>query len=1123
MPATARRTHTDVFDYLDRVEGDGSELEDDPHISSKAKRAATKRLAIGIMPDLTSDVSTEDEVAGSNGEEGKRLRRPDPSGRVAWDEDEDSDAAYQSFKNRKRQKTKSGRASGKKSGTGKKRTKTSAVVGVRGKQKHEKPVRQARLRDNGQLESDSDEEKIEAELPDYIKKRRAELEENKTQLHLAGLRLPPEYENEDFSDDERMQYLLERPDMGDLKPRRPYLDIPMATNGIIPASIAQWLRDYQIEGAAKMHDWFVEQKGGILGDDMGLGKTIQVIAFLTAAFGKTGDERDAKRMRKMRRSSTRPWYPKVLIVCPGTLMENWRSELDKWGWWHIDFYHGQTAEKEQALQIAQNGRLEIMITTYSTYRINKGLVNLVEWDCVIADECHQVKERNSEISKAMNDINALCRIGLTGTAIQNNYEELWTLLNWTNPGRFGPMSTWKTAISQPLKIGQSHEATVPELARARSTARKLVNNLLPDFFLRRMKTLIADQLPKKSDRVVFCPLTPTQQDAYECYVSSLPLQYIRNCTNLCPCGSGKKRGWCCYSKLPADPDGDLVYENLTHQEAATLSRLKDSTPWQALVFPAIATLQKLSNHLAMLIPSSSDDSATQLKTLQKLQYALPDRWRDIYSSRDSITHYADQNFCGKWRILKRLLAFWHSAGDVKVLVFSHSVKLLKMLQTLFTATTSYTVSFLSGAMSYADRAAVVQDFNTSPTAFVFLISTKAGGVGLNITSANKVVIFDPNWNPSHDLQAQDRAYRIGQARDVDVFRLVSAGTIEEIVYARQIYKQQQANIGYNASTERRYFRGVQDTKEKKGEIFGLHNLFAYHGENVVLRDIVNKTNVAESKAGVSVTGLDFDSTPNERDIDDDEEIFDPSKPHKKSTPHNTTSHLAMDGENENDPILSHLEALISQGSPPSSPTAKRKTHNPSPVTAILASAGVSYTHDNAQVIGSSRIESRLSRRAEAKGSSKSRPENPNTMDHDQSVFPADDSGPHGTDEAGKTSYRYGPPAAVQHRQFTTLATEFLDYPRTVEGVTQFALVVEGWSQKQRRACLERFYKWRRGNMGADCQESKHVDRMMEVEEVKESSKPELELESLHDEQDMKEEMKPMKQETETDTSDDDEL
>ena len=134
-------------------------------------------------------------------------------------------------------------------------------------------------------------------------------------------------------------------------------------------------------------------------------------------------------------------------------MENWQNELNRWGFWHVDIYHGNS--KEAILQAAQSGRLEVMVTTYGTYRLAKDDINTVAWDCVIADECHIIKERSSAITQAMNEINALCRIGLTGTAIQNKYEELWTLLNWTNPGRFGPISTWVSSICNPLRKGQS--------------------------------------------------------------------------------------------------------------------------------------------------------------------------------------------------------------------------------------------------------------------------------------------------------------------------------------------------------------------------------------------------------------------------------------------------------------------------------------------------------------------------------------------------------------------------------------------------------------------------------------------------------------------------------------------
>jgi SNF2 family DNA or RNA helicase len=135
------------------------------------------------------------------------------------------------------------------------------------------------------------------------------------------------------------------------------------------------------------------------------------------------------------------------------LIDNWKNELARWGFWHVDSFHGP--DKASVLQTATSGRLEVVITTYSTYRNAREELNLIKWDCVVADECHQIKERTSAITEAMNEVNALCRIGLTGTAIQNSYEELWALLNWTNPGRFGPLSTWISSISKPLKIGQS--------------------------------------------------------------------------------------------------------------------------------------------------------------------------------------------------------------------------------------------------------------------------------------------------------------------------------------------------------------------------------------------------------------------------------------------------------------------------------------------------------------------------------------------------------------------------------------------------------------------------------------------------------------------------------------------
>lgn len=522
-----------------------------------------------------------------------------------------------------------------------------------------------------------------------------------------------------------------------------------------------------------------------------------------------------------------------------------------------------------------------------------------------------------------------------------------------------------------------------------------------------MKTLIAHQLPKKSDRVVFCPLTDEQRDAYKRFTETPEIELLRTLTDPCDCGKeGAKMGWCCHKLLP------------------------NGKPWMTIVFPAVITLQKLANHLTLLVPISDDQPDKQNRELKTLQACCPASWSYLYQNRAAILTLANPEFCGKWKVLKKLLNFWHKNGD-KVLVFSHSVRLLRILQILFN-NTSYNVTYLDGSLSYVERQQAVDNFNSDPSQFVFLISTKAGGVGLNITAANKVVIVDPHWNPAYDLQAQDRAYRIGQRRDVDVFRLVSSGTIEEIVYARQIYKQQQANIGYTASSERRYFSGVQEDESRKGEIFGLRNLFTYREDQLVIRDIVNKTNIAEAKHGIALVGLDMERAA------DDEEV----KWMKQENP---------DGNGPSDDGgMSQLAKLIT--SKPSKRSSPSRQPGSDAIQAILSSAGVEYSHENSEVIGTSKVEENLSRAAEMADSVAPNP------DGDSALFANEPAA--GLQGQGRVvQYLYNPPPEVMRRQFCSMAREF-----RFASVTQFALVVESWTQEQRRNCLEKFYKIREGKL-----------------------------------------------------------
>lgn len=947
------------------------------------------------------EISDDDATASTAGDSrqaspslGKR-KCEDPGDIFA----DDPDTFYEEFMQSKKRKRTIGRIPKAKKGAGAKKSKG------KGKGKRDSPDTLQGEDDAEFLDGDG---LVEALVPDHIRQRRRLFDENREELSEAGLKLPPDYADIEFSDDERDPAQLERrPKFDDIEPCRPCEDIILdLSGGVIPACIARYLREYQIEGVQFLHRHFVYQTGCILGDDMGLGKTVQVAAFLVAAFGKSGDERDAKRLRKISRHGRGKWYPRVLIICPGSLIENWKNELNRWGWWKIALYHGPG--KQDALKSAENSTLEVMITTYETYRKDQEKINLIPWDAVIADECHKIKDHSTQIAVAMDQLNALCRIGLTGTAIQNKYQELWTLLNWTNPAHFGSGVEWNHRITKPLTLGQSHDATFQQLSRARRVANDLVQKVLPEFFLRRMKSLIAHQLPKKSDKVVFCPLTEYQSLTYKKYLDSEEVQIIRHSTEPCGCGAigangqPRKQGWCCLKTLP------------------------DGTEWPKLVFPAIMTMQKISNHITLLLPKDEEPQEKRDAALVRLSRCVPD-WKTVYKNRNSLQLLVDSKFCGKWRVLKKLLSFWYENSD-KVLIFSHSVRLLRILHHLFTSTTTYTMSFLDGSMSYPDRQKEVDNFNSDPDRFVFLISTKAGGVGLNITSANKVVVFDPHWNPSYDLQAQDRAYRIGQVRDVEVFRLVSAGTIEEIVYARQIYKQQQANIGYNASSERRYFKGVQEDPSRKGELFGLANLFTFQTDKVVLKDIVNATNIAEARAGVHLFDVDM------AQVEQDNELSQI----KKEAP----------GEDDEDNGISQLAALVKSEDPED---IAKQANEPKQdaVQAILASAGVEYTHENSEVIGSSKVEAQLSKRAAfAEKMDLDEPEGQSLLFADKLVNEAFEDGP------GYT-YAFNPPEDVMRRQFCTMAREF-----GYASATEFAVVVQGWTQEQRRNCLDTFYRRR---------------------------------------------------------------
>nr|XP_058956968.1 DNA excision repair protein ERCC-6-like 2 isoform X2 [Pocillopora verrucosa] len=534
----------------------------------------------------------------------------------------------------------------------------------------------------------------------------------------------------------------------------------------IPATINSYLRQYQRDGVSFLFQHYSENTGAILGDDMGLGKTVQVISFISAILGKTGTKVDIfrkfmDRMAREKQEKVNPETGTFLVVSPGSVMFNWRDELETWGHFKTGLFHGTT--RESTLDRASRGRLDVVLTTYETMRNYLTDVNRLKWLAVIMDEVHRLKDPKAQITVAAKALNVKRRYGLTGTPLQNKLEEFWCVLDWANPGSLGSAKNFNQEFGKPMLKGQTFDATKRELAVGRKRSKDLQDRI-GRWFLRRTKALIADQLPKKDEAVVFCPLTPFQENVYQTLLQNPDVELIRKKNFPCDCGSGQDRGKCCY----------------------TLSSEFEDIKTAAMRF--FQLLLKVANHAALLAPTvrQSLDQQEKAKDLCLRVFA---RYPEFSGCTEisSFELLSDPKYCGKMKVLEKLMKVFQEERS-KLLLFSRSTQLLNILEE-FVISKGLVYSRLDGGTKPADRTRLVHEFNVDPNIFLCLISTKAGGLGLNFTGANIVIIFDPNWNPSSDLQAQDRAYRIGQRRDVKVYRLISLGTIEEMMYLRQVYKQ----------------------------------------------------------------------------------------------------------------------------------------------------------------------------------------------------------------------------------------------------------------------------------------------------------------------------------------------
>ncbi|XP_008416634.1 SWI/SNF-related matrix-associated actin-dependent regulator of chromatin subfamily A containing DEAD/H box 1A isoform X2 [Poecilia reticulata] len=487
------------------------------------------------------------------------------------------------------------------------------------------------------------------------------------------------------------------------------------------------LKPYQLIGLKWLMLLNEHKLSGILADEMGLGKTIQAIAFLAQLY-ENGIEGPH------------------LITVPSSTLDNWVRELRLWcPALEVLIYYGSVEERRYLKHDILNGEVHfnVIVTTYNLAIGNdsdRSLFRKLPIKYAIFDEGHMLKNMNSLRYRHLMAINAEHRLLLTGTPLQNNLLELMSLLNFIMPTMFSS-STMQLSKMFSMK---SHEEQ-SRFERDRITQAKLI---MKPFILRRVKNEVLKQLPAKEEKIEFCSMSEKQQVLYEAL-----LKKLKSTTN------GEKRELCNVMMQLRK----MANHPLLHRQYYTTEKL------QAM------------SQLMLKEPTHHDASAALIQEDMEVMsdfelHRLCQQYSSIGSFQLDTSLLLDS---GKFLHLKELLASLKSQGD-RVVLFSQFTMMLDIVEVLLKHLQHRYVR-LDGSTPIADRIVLIDEYNTDPDIFVFLLSTRAGGLGINLTSANVVILHDIDYNPYNDKQAEDRCHRVGQTRTVQVMKLISKDSIEDCI------------------------------------------------------------------------------------------------------------------------------------------------------------------------------------------------------------------------------------------------------------------------------------------------------------------------------------------------------
>lgn len=516
---------------------------------------------------------------------------------------------------------------------------------------------------------------------------------------------------------------------------------------VVDPLLTKHLRQHQREGVQFLYECVMGMRpfngeGAILADDMGLGKTLQTIALLWTL------------LKQNPIHGSPPVVKKALIVCPVTLVSNWRKEFRKWlGNERIGVFVYD--DKRKRLTDFTMGRAyNIMIVGYEKLRtVQENLTRGAGVDIVIADEGHRLKTLQNKSGLAIQALNATKRIILSGTPIQNDLREFFATTDLVNPGVLGTFKAFIREFEGPIVRSRQPDATRKDIEKGEARNEEL-RELTSKFILRRTADILAKYLPPKTEYVLFCNPTPTQANIYRNVLASPMFQ--------CAIGNSES------------------------------------------ALQLITVLKKLCNSPSLL--SSKNDASTS-DTITALLSSLPP---------NLIRHFSPSS-SAKVRVLDQLLHNLRTSTSEKIVLVSNYTSTLDLLATLLS---SLSLPFLrlDGSTPTQKRQSLVEDFNRLPAnaCFAFLLSAKAGGTGLNLIGASRLVLFDVDWNPATDMQAMARIHRDGQKRHCRIYRILLKGSLEEKIWQRQVTK-----IGLADSVMEHKDSMAQFTRDELKDLFRL--------------------------------------------------------------------------------------------------------------------------------------------------------------------------------------------------------------------------------------------------------------------------------------------------------------